>query len=594
MTANPSTVSHLGACLDWTLFVGIVGWALSGIQAFRLGMEHFGMRRHTAWLWFGTVAVLLAVVTAMPLMKQTQFHVTPPAMMMIGLVSAGCLVMAMRGFHAGRFVNFLALVAWLFFWAGLWFIQFSFHPAGMAAVQSHQTNTFWIGTGIALCLSLAAVIGSLCIHGRYLASLPIFSRHKATLKRQAGVYGIVILGIVAAGVAVSSWRRDMFVADQGERLVWRVSTAALGLDLDAILRLSGKPADRKMPAFRTLGRQLERLLETNADAENAFVWRVRDGEVVLLAHKGKRSAGDFFSESAPALKSAYLKGQVAPYVLFSAHSLYATANQSITNPTDRQPYAWLAIDFDLASWKHALAEARLQIFAATFLAVLVVTACYGWITNLEIERDFEREKLAMVESERERFARDLHDGLGQTLTGLAYRVRALAGGLQNEQAADARDLAGMLTSAVGEARAIAFAQIPPQLKTGGLKHALAALAENTRKLFGVECLLDVPAVFPAFPEATAHALLQITRESIHNAVRHGRASVITITLQVRGTACHFEVSDNGQGLAENGPVSNGLGMRMINARLREIGGAGEFLPNHPSGVIVRCRFNAAV
>ncbi len=389
--------------------------------------------------------------------------------------------------------------------------------------------------------------------------------------------------VLVIGLLVSLWRERQYIAAQADRLGWRVNTAALGLNLDALLRLSGKPGDQKMPAYSAVTKQLKKILQANADAQNAYVWTFQESAPILLAYEGVKAPEHL-------LRDSYPKSDAGPYVTWSSKQRVATAHQHIVNPTDKQPYAWLALDFDLTSWLDAITEARLQIIAATFLAVLVVTACYSWVLGIEIERASEREKLSLVISERERFARDLHDGLGQTLTGLAYRARALARTMEGRHAEDAGEFARMLTDAVGEARAIAFAQIPPALKSGGLRGGLQWLAANTRRLFEIQCTLDLPERMPDFPEETSHALLQIARESVHNAIRHGNASVVSLGLRPDGRSWQFEIRDNGNGELPKNEATGGLGLRMITTRVRELRGVAEFLPNTPSGVIVRCRF----
>ncbi len=580
-------MARWGALVDWVLFSGAVAFTLAALIAFRLGSPRLDQPRNVNWLLLTGAAALSAAGMTLPLIGHLEARATGAVFavtILLGVSSTALLILMARGLGFGAAATSLTTLLS----AGLWI-------AIGGCVASSPLFPFGGGTGLHRSLppawtmaaaSFASAEGiALCIwiNLRHLASLPGYRENRTSFLRKLAIYMTAIVLVLLIGLMVSLWRERQYITAQAERLGWRVNTAALSLNLDALLRLSGKPGDQKMPAYSAVTKQLKKILQANADAQNAYIWTFQDSAPILLAYEGTENPERL-------LLDGHTKSDVGPYVTWSPKQRLATAHQHIVNPTDKLPYAWLALDFDLSSWLDAITEARLQIIAATFLAVLVVTACYGWVLGIEIERASEREKLALVISERERFARDLHDGLGQTLTGLAYRARALARGMDGRHAEDAGEFARMLTDAVGEARAIAFAQIPPALKNGGLRGGLQWLAANTQRLFEIQCTLDLPDQLAEFPENTSHGLLQIARESVHNAIRHGNASVVGLSLRRDGKNWIFEIRDNGNGKLPGKEASTGLGLRMITTRIRELHGTAEFLPNTPSGVIVRCRF----
>ncbi|MBN8710721.1 MAG: hypothetical protein J0I10_15155 [Verrucomicrobia bacterium] len=581
------SIARWGAFLDWILFSGAVAFTLAALIAIRIGSPRLGQPRQVNWLLLAGSAALSAVGMTLPLIG----HLEARAMgaifaltILLGIAGTALLILMARGLGIGALAMSLIILLSAGLWCavGLCVVYGPLLPLGGSVGPRESLSPIWPTVAAA---SATAVGVALCvwINLRHLASLPGYRENRAPFLRKLMIYATAIVLVLLMGVTVSLWRERQYITGQAERLGWRVNTAALSLNLDSLLRLSGKPSDQKMPAYSAVTKQLKKILQANADAQNAYIWTFQDSAPILLAYEGTENPERL-------LLDGHTKSDIGPYVTWSPKQRLATAHQHIVNPTDKQPYAWLALDFDLSSWLDAITEARLQIIAATFLAVLVVTACYSWVLGIEIERASEREKLALVISERERFARDLHDGLGQTLTGLAYRARALARGMEGRHAEDAGEFARMLTDAVGEARAIAFAQIPPALKSGGLRGGLQWLAANTQRLFEIQCTLDLPGEMPSFPEETNHALLQIARESVHNAIRHGNASVVSLDLHRNGSGWQFEIRDNGNGELPKSDIAGGLGLRMIATRVRELHGTAEFLPNTPSGVIVRCRF----
>ena len=589
---NPQFVPSWTQNFDWALFAGATAWTLAAMAAFKIGLPRYGLPRKPAWLLGGAFCAVAALGLAGFLV---QYYGWAPREFFfgaeIGLLGAAlCLLGAMLRRTAERRRLAVAggyVLAWIAALAG------EARAGGIPGQERHVLHLASNEMLLAACIlqSVCALVACVWIHGRFLASLPVAPEDRATLRRKAWLFALLVVLVAAAGFAATEWRCRAFLSDQAERLVWRVRTAALGLDMGALLRLSGKPSDRRMPAFAITNKQLQKILAANADGLSARLWTVRTGRVVILAAQPPGEAG---ADDARRFREAdsYLSLSVLP----PAGSVVVTANERINDPTDQShqtPFAWLGLDFAPSLWIRGIAELRLQMIAGTFLGVLVLAAGYGWITRVEIERDSEREKLALVESERVRFARDLHDGLGQTLTGLAWRAKALSNGLGGPPASEASELAGMLSAAVGEARAIALAHAPPALQAGGLTGGFGWLAENTRKLFGVSCVVKTPEPMPRFSDAAAHALLQIAREAIHNGVRHGHARNIVLRLAPAADKWKLEILDDGRGMPDPRPSAASLGLRMISGRVRELGGSAEFLPNSPSGVCVRCLFPAA-
>src|SRR5262245_3303027 len=105
-------------------------------------------------------------------------------------------------------------------------------------------------------------------------------------------------------------------------------------------------------------------------------------------------------------------------------------------------------------------------------------------------RQLEQRLLDISDAERQRFGQDLHDGLGQHLTGVAFLSKALQQRLEAKQlpeASDATKIASLVSESIGQARALAKGLAPIALEDGGLAAALTQLAWTTSNVFGIEC-----------------------------------------------------------------------------------------------------------
>jgi signal transduction histidine kinase len=184
-----------------------------------------------------------------------------------------------------------------------------------------------------------------------------------------------------------------------------------------------------------------------------------------------------------------------------------------------------------------------------------------------------RERLITAEeAERRRLARDIHDGVGQTLTAASLTLDALADARDEDEAA--RRIArarALIVTALAETRAAAERIRPPRLAERGLASALHELATRC----GAPVLADLdPAAGAALGPDRILEVFRIVQEALGNAVRHGGANIrLVLAMEARGLL--VEVSDDGPGFdpARIDPRRLGLtGMReraaAIGARLR--------------------------
>jgi signal transduction histidine kinase len=221
----------------------------------------------------------------------------------------------------------------------------------------------------------------------------------------------------------------------------------------------------------------------------------------------------------------------------------------------------------------------------------------GWV---RLAADLRRSSVAIVsarEEERRRLRRDLHDGLGPSLTGVSLGLRTALRQLDRSPAADElvpsrqllERLADEVDSVVFEVKRIVRDLVPTALDQMGL---VDAVVEFTRSFDDeLEFRLEVPSERIELPAAVEVATYRIIMEAVTNVVRHAHAARCWLTIAA-GSTIDIDVVDDGIGL--NGDVHDGTGIRNIKERAEELGGTAQFEPNHPRGTIVRVRLPAVL
>jgi signal transduction histidine kinase len=197
----------------------------------------------------------------------------------------------------------------------------------------------------------------------------------------------------------------------------------------------------------------------------------------------------------------------------------------------------------------------------------------------------QKELLEIVEAEQRRIGHDLHDSLGQHLTATALAGKVLAKKLANKSAVEpamADLVVAMVEEAIELTRNLAHTLHPIELGADGLVDALQNLAANLSKAFNVSCRLQHSgAVVLNDPKVGIH-LYRIAQEAATNAIRHGRARNIVISLDAASKSIMLSVTDDGSGLAPDARTKNRMGLRIMDYRAGMIGATFD-IQNLPSG-----------
>lgn len=212
------------------------------------------------------------------------------------------------------------------------------------------------------------------------------------------------------------------------------------------------------------------------------------------------------------------------------------------------------------------------------------------VRNNSERRLLEHQLVELANREGERLARELHDGLGQELAALSFQATALQSSLlakAPEAAAAMGELLVHLQEATEHARQLSHGLAAPDEKKS-IAVLLAKLARTTEAAYPVSCVCRVESSPTLSPESTLH-ILRIAQEAVTNAIRHGRARRILLTLS--GEAPHYQlaITDNGLGFskAESG---SGIGLRLMECRAHELGGRIDVSAAPGGGTMVVCQF----
>jgi PAS domain S-box-containing protein len=214
------------------------------------------------------------------------------------------------------------------------------------------------------------------------------------------------------------------------------------------------------------------------------------------------------------------------------------------------------------------------------------------LQDVSERKQLERAILQAVNREQYRIGNDLHDGLGQELTGIALMLRGVAGRLAMEYAPilpEIESITRLVNNAIESTRALARGLSPVNLERGGLQDALEGLAMHAAELYAVQvtCTHRVKTSRPLTAELANH-LYRIAQEAVRNAVRHGQARSIRLHLHGARAKVRLTVTDDGIGMPMGAVDAAGMGLKIMQYRARILGGEVRFEPAEPKGTRIVC------
>jgi signal transduction histidine kinase len=200
------------------------------------------------------------------------------------------------------------------------------------------------------------------------------------------------------------------------------------------------------------------------------------------------------------------------------------------------------------------------------------------------------------DDEQRRFSNDLHDGLGQYLTGILFHVLALERDLAGDGSARAQSaakIAALVNETITQAHDLARGIDPVPLRGDGLACALQDLVERLcRSPAGIDCRFEMDDPVCCEDNAAATHLYRIAQEALTNAMKHSGASEVIVRLENNGEAFSLIVRDNGRGLPAEADRCSGRGITIIKRRADLIGAKLNIASKQGRGTTICCHFKS--
>lgn len=232
--------------------------------------------------------------------------------------------------------------------------------------------------------------------------------------------------------------------------------------------------------------------------------------------------------------------------------------------------------------------------AASVSTSIMLAGVRHWLSvvqDVSERKLLERELIEIASREQERIGHDLHDGLGQELTGIALLLRGLAGRIHKElqgSAPEIDDIVQLVNQAINNTRLLAAGLSPLVVERGGLGGALQALVDRAREMYGLDATVEIRGEAGAeVGRSVAMQLYRIAQEAVTNAARHAAASRVRITLRLAGDRLLLTVKDDGRGMPADAAGGSGLGLKIMNYRAAMIGGRLQLEGGPGKGTLVR-------
>jgi len=217
---------------------------------------------------------------------------------------------------------------------------------------------------------------------------------------------------------------------------------------------------------------------------------------------------------------------------------------------------------------------------------------FAFLRDISERKRLERQILQVSTVEQERIGREIHDGVGQQLTGLTLLAssierRLAAAGYAGEAAAVA-ELGAHLQTTLDDVRILARGLSPVEIDPQGLPDALFRLVEDVRRVSGIDCRYQGARDVQIANNVHALHLYRLAQEAVHNAIKHGAPATVVVGLEQDADELVLTVRDDGKGIVAAPDRDAGLGMHIMQYRAGIMHGKCTFAPAAGGGTLVRC------
>ncbi len=211
--------------------------------------------------------------------------------------------------------------------------------------------------------------------------------------------------------------------------------------------------------------------------------------------------------------------------------------------------------------------------------------------NITEKKNLEKEVIEIGEKERERIGRDLHDSLGQELTGILLNIKTIENITKNkladEELSQIKYTQEMIKSAIEKTRTMAKNMIPVKLQTEGLPHALEDLANFARTVYKKNVITRIDDRISSMNIITETQLYHIAQEAVNNSIKHSGTDMISISLNVLQSEMVLSVKDNGCGFRQE--KGEGIGINIMKYRANLVSGTLSVHSEENEGTLILCR-----
>ena len=339
-----------------------------------------------------------------------------------------------------------------------------------------------------------------------------------------------------------------------------------------ILMVDDQPS--KLLTYEVMLAELgENLIKANSGREALETLLKTDVAVVLM------------DVSMPEIDGFELAGIIRQHPRFQRTAIIFISAVHLTDLDRLKGYQRGAVDYISVPVVPELLRAKVSVFAELHRKAIQLETL-----NRELRRLSARLMTAQDE-ERRRFARDLHDGLGQELAAAKMMLDSLMQQrlmpAKEEPIAEASEI---VDRAIQQVRSMSHLLHPPLLDEGGLFSALRWFLEGMRERTGIQTSLDLqPTEFPRLAPQLERTVFRIVQEALTNVFRHSQARSARVTLVQKENTLLLRVQDDGIGVNEQTaqlrPGSIGVGLGGMRERARELGGELRMIKAQPGTVV---------
>ena len=339
-----------------------------------------------------------------------------------------------------------------------------------------------------------------------------------------------------------------------------------------ILMVDDQPS--KLMTYEVMLSELgENLIKANSATEALEILLKTDIAVVLM------------DVSMPDVDGFELAGLIRQHPRFQRTAIIFVSAVHLTDLDRLKGYQRGAVDYISVPVVPEVLRAKVSVFAELHRRSLLLEAL-----NRELHRLSSRLMTAQDE-ERRRFARDLHDGIGQELAAakmildsMLPQHLALGNGRSVGRASQ------IIDRVIQQVRGISHLLHPPLLDEGGLASALHWFVDGVTERSGIVTSLELqPVNFPRLPSQLETTVFRIVQEALTNVFRHSGAKKARVSLTQKDSKLLLRVVDDGKGVNEQTlklqPGSIGVGIGGMRERAREVGGEFALINGNPGTIV---------